>query len=136
MKMAICTWNDLVAPVFDVSGKIMIVRVSSGKIETREHEDISGLDNPAKIRRLSALGIEVLVCGAISRLWHDFLLAWGIKVISYVSGHVEKVLRALITGRMDLQKFCMPGCPQNFQAHTYEAMAKVARAATGLSNSK
>ncbi len=135
MKLAICTWNELVAPVFDVSESVMIVNISSGKLKTRKREDISGLDHLARIRRLSDLGVKTLICGAISRPWHDIITAWDIQVISYVSGPVKQILSALLSDNMDLQKFRMPGCPHSIQTHNLEVIARVAQAKQEKSNS-
>ena len=128
MKLAVSIWNDLVAPVFDVSGRIMVVQAASGRIETREHHDLSGLDGLARIRRIAALDIEVLVCGAVSRLCHDLLLAWGIRVIACVSGRVDSILSALLSGQRDIQDFFMPGCPQSYLTHNTKFLAYLANA--------
>lgn len=135
MKLAICTWNELVAPVFDVSESVMIVNVSSGKVKTRKREDFSDLDHLAMIRRLSDLKIETLICGAISRPWHDIVTAWDIQIISYVSGPVKQVLDVLLSDSMNMQKFMMPGCPQSIHAHNLGVIARVARAKQKRSNS-
>lgn len=128
MKLAICTWNELVAPVFDVSESVMMVKISSGRVKNQKREDISGLDLLARIRRLSDLKIETLVCGAISRPWHDIVTAWDIQIISYVSGPVKQVLDMLLKDGMNLHKFMMPGCPQSIHNHNLEVMAGIAQA--------
>lgn len=125
MKLAMSTWNDLVAPVFDVSGTIMVVKISSGRIKTRKSEHISGMDNLARISLLCSLKIEVLVCGAISKSWHDILAAWDIQVISYVSGNVEEVLRSLLKRNVNPHKLYMPGCPKRIQDQNLEAIVNI-----------
>ncbi len=110
------------APVFDVSGKILLVQVSPDRTIPLEHKEISGSDNLSRIRILSCLGIEILVCGAISRLWHDIHTAWGIQVISYVAGPWDRVLQALMEGKLDFPEFCMPGCPVHMQTRKREAI--------------
>ncbi len=125
MKLAVSTWDNLVAPVFDVSGKILLVQVFPERTIPLEHKEISGSDNLARIRRLSSLSIEVLICGAISRLWHDILTAWGIQVISYVTGPWDSVLQALAEGRLDSPEFCMPGCPVYMQTRNRESIKYV-----------
>jgi hypothetical protein len=127
MKLAICTWNELVAPVFDVSESVIMVNMSSGRAKTRKREDISGLDLLARIRRLSDLRVETLVCGAISRPWHDIITAWDIQVISYISGPVKQVLDVLLKDSMNLDKFMMPGCPESIHTHNLEVIARVAQ---------
>jgi predicted Fe-Mo cluster-binding NifX family protein len=125
MKLALSTWNDLVAPVFDVSGTVMVVKISSGRIKARKREDISGMDNLARINLLCSLKIEVLVCGAISKPWHDILTAWDIQVISYVSGKAEEVLRSLLKNNVNPHKLYMPGCPESIQDQNLEAIVNI-----------
>jgi len=126
MKLAVSKWNNLVAPVFDVSGKILLVQLSPVRTIPLEYKEISGSDNLARIRRLSSLSIEVLICGAISRLWHDILTAWDIQVISYVTGPWDRVVQALAEGRLDSPEFCMPGCPGYMQTRNRESKTYVA----------
>ncbi len=129
MKAAVCKWNDLVAPVFDASGEIVVVHLTREEIAILEHVDISDLDGLAMIRKLSNLGIEVLICGAISRLWHEILIAGEIQVISFVSGQIHSFLRMLIEGGSEPEpKIFMPGCPQSILEHNLEQINKVAAA--------
>jgi len=125
MKLAVSTWNNLVAPVFDVSGRILLVQISANRLIPLEHKEISGNDNLAGIRRLSSLGMEALICGAISRLCHDILTTWGIQVISYITGPWDSVLQALVEGRLESPEFCMPGCPGYMQSHNRKAVKYV-----------
>ena len=126
MMIGICTWNNLVAPVFDVSGTILLVQTSPGRKDILGQEDISVCDNPDKIRRLTSMNIELLVCGAVSRLWHDILTACGIQVISYIVGPWDRVLQALDEDRLESPEFRMPGCPPYMQTRNREAINKVA----------
>ncbi len=128
MKLGICTWDNLVAPVFDVSGTILLVQISPGQQEIRKQEVISVCDDLERIRRLSCLGIEVLICGAISRLWYDILTSWAIQVICYVAGDVDQVLQALKEKKLESQEFCIPGCPGLMQARNRETIENVVSA--------
>ncbi|RPH85843.1 MAG: dinitrogenase iron-molybdenum cofactor biosynthesis protein, partial [Desulfobacteraceae bacterium] len=53
--------------------------------------------------------IDTLICGAISRLFHNLLADAGIEVISWVSGSAEEVLKAYLDGTLSQPKFSMPG---------------------------
>ncbi len=110
MKVAISTWNNLVAPVFDVSGKLLVLNIDSGIIQSRSLESLFGLDSSAKILRLFHLNIEVLICGAISRTLLDMIAAGNIKVLSFVSGNNEEIIKALLEARLENNRFFMPGC--------------------------
>ena len=62
-----------------------------------------------RARRLEALGVSVLICGAISRSLAERLANSGIELIPFVSGPVEEVLAAYFTGELDSGAFLLPG---------------------------
>ena len=61
-------------------------------------------------RRLAELGVDVLVCGAISWPLEALLTASGIRVIPLVCGGVEEMVRAFRGGTLGDERFTMPGC--------------------------
>ena len=61
-------------------------------------------------QRLQALGVETLICGAISRPLEAMLAAGGIEVIPHVCGEAEKVLQAFLSAGLQDDQFAMPGC--------------------------
>lgn len=64
----------------------------------------------SRIDTLIGLRIDVLVCGAISRPVHRLIAASGIRIHSFVSGEADKVLEALLSGKLEEKPFSMPGC--------------------------
>jgi predicted Fe-Mo cluster-binding NifX family protein len=62
-----------------------------------------------RARRLQSLGVNVLICGAISRSLAEHLANAGIDVIPFVSGSVEGVLAAYLAGELESAQFLMPG---------------------------
>lgn len=108
MKVAVTDWQGRVSPVFDVAGQVLLVdlddRQSSGRTEslgsTAPHD---------RVRRLTELGVEVPVCGAISWPLEVLLAARGIRVISKVCGEVDEVVQALRDGAIEDEQFAMPG---------------------------
>ena len=62
--------------------------------------------------RIEGLGIDTLICGAISRLFYNLLAASGMKVISWVSGTADEVLKAYLEGTLAQSRFSMPGRPE------------------------
>lgn len=110
MKTAFAIWNNRIGPVFDVARQIHIVETDNGKI-IREAEQQLRDDIPAhKALRLVELGIDMLVCGAISRPLQMMLLGYGIHVIPFVAGDLSKIKQAWLSGRLRPQAYAMPGC--------------------------
>ncbi len=110
MKVAIPHWQGRVSPVFDVAGQILIVEIEGG-VELARHE--WRLDEEfvqARGAWLARSGVDVLICGAISRALEVVVSQAGIDVISQICGDVEGILAAFIRGQLDEESFRMPGC--------------------------
>jgi predicted Fe-Mo cluster-binding NifX family protein len=110
MRIAISIWEKRVAPVFDVSKRLLIVLVESKQEIRRYEKTIAEVDSINKSRYLAELKVEVLICGAISQFYEEVLLASGIQVIPEICGQVEEVIQVFIAGKLDAKRFLMPGC--------------------------
>ena len=106
MKIAIPVWDHRVSPVFDVAKRIRVTEVINGTIHSEsEHEPKNG-DYAAA---LTNLGVDVLVCAAISptleaALWDD-----GVEVISDKCGPAAMIAKACVNGDKALRRFHSPG---------------------------
>lgn len=103
-RIAIHIWRDRVAPVFDSGG---LIRVWDGQ----EHADrVVRCPQPAlRAEELADMGVEILICGAISRCMHDAVTARGVFVVGFVTGETDRVIAAWQEGVLD-ERFVMPGC--------------------------
>ena len=108
-KTAFSAWNNRVAPVFDVAGNIYVIGSESGNIISEQFEDLEAEPLSQKPHRLVELGIDNLVCGAISRPMHAAIVANGIRVISFVAGDLRSVIQAWLSGALQRNTFAMPG---------------------------
>jgi predicted Fe-Mo cluster-binding NifX family protein len=110
MKIAIPTWNGRVSPVFDTASRLLVVEVGEEGECSRFETDITENFLPSKIMRLTGLGVDTLICGAISRPLAYMITTAGIKLIPWISGQVEGVLQAFLRGTLFDMQFIMPGC--------------------------
>lgn len=111
MRVAIAVWNDRVSPVFDTSSRLLLVDVEQETEQVRRTVEVGTDSFPTqRARRLAELGVNVLICGAISRMLAGFVSAAGVIVIPWVSGPVEGVLRAYLMKRLSDSRWRMPGC--------------------------
>ncbi|MFH0845152.1 MAG: NifB/NifX family molybdenum-iron cluster-binding protein [Pseudomonadota bacterium] len=62
-----------------------------------------------KCFRVQRLGLDVLICGAISRPFLRRLKDIGIEIIQGISGHPEAILEAYLQGNIYDSRFLMPG---------------------------
>jgi predicted Fe-Mo cluster-binding NifX family protein len=110
MKVALSVWNNRVSPVFDASRHILIVEVVDGEEKSREEHSIEELFPPIRARRIKELGIDLLICGAISNPVACLIDSIGIRLLPWVSGEVEEVIDVFKRGELAQPRYLMPGC--------------------------
>ncbi|MBN1124715.1 MAG: NifB/NifX family molybdenum-iron cluster-binding protein [Sedimentisphaerales bacterium] len=109
MKIAIPVYGNTVSNVFDFAHRIMLVDVENGREINRCEVDVGNRSLPQRAGQLKTMGVNVLICGAISQLLSAMVTASGIEVLPYVTGNIENVLDAYLAGQLIRQEFSMPG---------------------------
>ncbi len=113
MKIAIPVWDNRISPVFDTASRLLIVEVEDQKEASRFETTLDDQELSRRCFRIQGLGIDMLICGAISRPYLRMLIGSGIQIISEISGHAEEVLEAYLQGALSHPRFLMPGCNKN-----------------------
>jgi predicted Fe-Mo cluster-binding NifX family protein len=107
MRLAVPVWNGRVSPVLDVATRLMVVDVIGREATFTETHRLAGPDRAGVV---AELGVDVLVCGAVSRELEERLVANGVEVIAEVRGEVHEVIRAKLDGALSQPCFMLPGC--------------------------
>ena len=110
MKVAFSTWNNRIAPVFDVARQALILDVDSGRITGQAEHALPGEALEGKAASLAGQGVEVLVCGAISRPLMAIIAASGIRVTPFQAGGLSEVIQGWLSDGLANGAFFMPGC--------------------------
>lgn len=110
MKVALTVWENRVSPVFDCAQRLLIVDINKRSETGRQFEPFHWQSPYSRASRLSALGVEVLICGAVSEQFANIIDTCGVRMIPFVAGNVDEVLDAYLENRLDDEKFLMPGC--------------------------
>lgn len=110
MKTAVAVWNGRVSPVFDVSREVVVLTIENRTVTERRNERIDAPTAGRRMERLMELGVGTLICGAISAPLYGELGARGVRVIGFVAGDVEDVVRAFLAGELPAPGMSMPGC--------------------------
>ena len=110
MRVAIPISDGRISPVFDAARRLVLVDVESGREFRRTAKVLEEPELAPRARRVAELGVDVLICGAISRPLEAMLLSAGVEVVPQTCGEAEDVLRAFMSGRLTEQAFLMPGC--------------------------
>ena len=113
MKIAIPVWEDKVSPVLDTASRLLVVELEDQKEASRFETYLDEQDLSRRCIRIRRLGVDTLICGAISRGFSKILEASGIHIVSGISGHPEDVLDAYLNGNLFRSKFFMPGYQRN-----------------------
>jgi len=112
---AFAVWQERIAPVFDVSQQVLLVDLNDGEVVAEVRRPLSQTWPEERAQHLAQLGIDVLICGAISRALQTLVTTKGIEVIPFVTGPLDDVVSAWQHGGLNLQRFTMPGCGRRGQ---------------------
>ncbi len=110
MRIGIPQWQGLVSPVFDVAGNLLLVDVKDGRETKHEVACLAQSDTFSRASEISRLGVDTLICGAISAPLEARLAAAGVRVVGFVRGPVEEVLAGFLKDELASPGFLMPGC--------------------------
>lgn len=113
MRIAIPVWYNKVSPVLDTASKLLIVEAEGRKEFSRFEIYLDELELSRRCVRICGMGVDTLICGAVSRPFWRLLAAAGINIIQNISGHPEDVLEAYLKGNLLCSGFFMPGCKRS-----------------------
>lgn len=108
MRIAIPVWNGRVSPVFDVARTIRVTDIDGVGGEPSGFE-VHAINSAQPGSTLADLGVDLLVCSAISSPLEAVLWVSGIEVISDICGSPDEITAALAAGDNDLMRFRSPG---------------------------
>ena len=115
MKVAIPIWNERVSPVMDTACRLLVVEIVGGQEISRTIVDIPQADIHHRATFLSGLGIDVLICGAISQQFEQIIAASGIKMHPWYCGRGNEIIAAYSNGTLQNGSFLSPGCRRQQQ---------------------
>ena len=110
MKVAVTVWEDRISPVFDASRHLLIAEIENTRV-TRRSFVLFNPERPSHlVKTLTELEVPVLICGAVSQVPANMIVAGGITMIPFIAGEVDRVLDVYAKGRSLAPAFVMPGC--------------------------
>ncbi len=108
--IAFAIWRDRISPVFDSSQALLVLDVENGIEINRRQVTLKTHDPSSRAMELADLGVQVLICGAISLAFATAVESMGLHIISFVSGDINPVIRSFLNGTVQNSDFRMPGC--------------------------
>jgi predicted Fe-Mo cluster-binding NifX family protein len=110
MKIAVPIWEGRVSTTFDFARRALVVDADGTREVGRHEASLPDEAPPRRAGRLRALGVEAVLCGAVSRPLALAVRQAGIELIPFVAGPVDAVLEAYLGGRLADTRFLQPGC--------------------------
>lgn len=109
MKVAIPIWNSCVSSAFDFAHRLLLVDIQDNSETSRSEIPLNPEPIPQRAAHLKTLGVDVLICGAISRSLASLVETSGIQVLPYVVGPADEILKAYLVGQLAQPRFVLPG---------------------------
>jgi predicted Fe-Mo cluster-binding NifX family protein len=109
-KTAMSVWNGRIAPVFDTARELLVIDIESGRTVVQTGVTLPDGPPGLKVTALAELGVGALVCGAISWPLHAMVTASGIRLVPFIAGAVDEVVRSWLSGKIEQAALAMPGC--------------------------
>ncbi len=110
MTIAIPVHDDCVSPAFDFARRLLLVEFEGGREARRSEASLVPESAGQRAARLQELGVDAVICGAVSRDLAQSVAAAGIDLLAYVTGRVDSVLEAYKAGQLARPRFTLPGC--------------------------
>ena len=98
MRLAIPIWSERISPVFDSAANLLVADYEDGRETDRQVVALDDLAPALRAARLRDLGVEVLLCGAVSGALAQMIQAQGVRVIPWLEGSVDEAVSGFIEG--------------------------------------
>ena len=89
MKVAMPIWEGRLSPVMDSAGRLLVIEIINGQELSRAAYEIPSADVNTRARFIAGLGIDILICGAISQQMEQRLKAAGVQTSSWFRGEAS-----------------------------------------------
>jgi predicted Fe-Mo cluster-binding NifX family protein len=110
MRIALSCWQNRISPVFDVADSLMLIDLEGARENKRRGIALNSRDPFRRVKEIADLGVELMICGAISQALEAALRGAGVQVSGFIRGDLETVVRAFVDGQLHNARFRMPGC--------------------------
>ena len=108
-------WEGRLSPVMDSASRLLIAEINGGREITRSVYNIPAVGISGRARFIAGLGIDILICGAISQQLEQLLSASGIRTRPWFRGEIDDVIKAHTSGSLQNDNFFLPGCRRRGQ---------------------
>ncbi|OPY07863.1 MAG: hypothetical protein A4E66_01960 [Syntrophus sp. PtaB.Bin001] len=109
MNLAIPVCGQDIALVFDDADCLLLIKTEEKVFHKKERLRCAGSSMIERANQLRYLGVNLLICGAVSRPLQRMIEASGINIIPFVRGNAMEIFEAYSRNSLDDQRFFLPG---------------------------
>ncbi len=109
MLLAVPEFHGRVAPTFDFCHRVTLWRVDERGVRSAGQRTCRGLGPSERAPKLQAMGVDVLLCGAIGKDMEEDIRSRGVDVVQGLTGEVMEVISAYRCGALGEPRFKLPG---------------------------
>lgn len=109
MKIAIPIWENHVSTVLDFSEHLVIVDIEGTTVKGETSINWSLCNDTMKISLMKEEGVDVLICGAVSKPMQMMVEDSGITLFYGLRGLKDAILQAYLDGTLHHDHFRLPG---------------------------
>lgn len=118
MIIAISTYQNRIAPVFDVASRVLVIERIEKGAHPKNQKMYHTQTPEACCELLKHQQVTILLCGAISKEVQEIIERAGILVIPFLSGSVQEIIDAWRYNQEQIpSQYYMPGCTEHQCRH-------------------
>lgn len=113
--IALPVFQERVSPLMDVSSKYAIYETVDGEIRHRIDISLNTEGERQRLDKLKEIGVDTIICGAVSGCVERIINEKGIRLISMIYGPIEEIIQRYLSD--SLTAYCMTpaGCAGNLK---------------------
>jgi hypothetical protein len=108
-RIALPAFRGRVSPVLDTCDHLCLPHPDDKEQAAQRTVPMKGLSIYERTSEIKKLGIQFIICGAVSESFYNLLKEAGIDLRCGISGDIDEVIQAYHTGKLDQSRFRMPG---------------------------
>ena len=101
--IALSIYRDRISSRLDIAEKVMMVKIDDTLIKSKEIFLLDNADILKKLETLIKLKPNVLICGGLTNLCEKKLKNYSIKIIPWVRGETENILKLYLNGLLTVK---------------------------------
>jgi predicted Fe-Mo cluster-binding NifX family protein len=109
LRIAVPVFRGRVSPVLDTCDQLFLPEPGGKKQAAPKMVPMKGLSIYERASEMKKLGIQFIICGAVSESFYNLLKETGIDLRCGISGDIDEVVQAYHNGKLDQPMFRMPG---------------------------